>query len=155
MNHPATYSNILGLDLYLNPHWGIDTLCPVAKVFVYEHLNVVLGEPDLWFHGNMFHELLWGPRDLPRSWRPSFHINLSGTNALMWRNFWLPWRGTAMQICHQTGVPLPSKANTLERQINEDDIEGLDRYFGFIPKILFAFANGCLKPDFNLLSQVE
>ena len=93
------YSNQVGHDLYLNPWWGLRTVAPGSASNLYQAMTNLMGVPDLWFNGN-FHELLWGPRDLPRLWRPAFNCNLSA-NGPIYRHYWLPggrrqchWRTT-------------------------------------------------------------
>jgi len=87
MDHVGDFNNKLGLDIYLNPWWGLKTA--FSKDIIYE-LNKNFGEPDLWFN-QMYHELLWGSREIDRIKRPRFCVNLSGTNGIVWRTFYLPW----------------------------------------------------------------
>ncbi len=126
-NHPGDFNTKVGYDIYLNPWWGLQTATSQGLI---EELNTQLGTPDLWFQG-LFHELLWGPRDLPREWRPGFHCNLSATNSKVWRNFWLPWR---LQNTNEIEInKIPIGSNVLDTETRETDREFVIRYHEAIP----------------------
>lgn len=144
-NHPADFMTKCGYDAYLNPWWGVDTARSRELV---HRMGAVLGEPDLWFQG-AFHELLWGPRDLPRSWRPGFHVNVSGTNGKTWRNFWLPWRLKSLQ----EGNSLPYAANVLDENTSWMDVEYVEKYAEAVPKIRSWLKDGIVRAEPWLLAQ--
>lgn len=127
VDHPGDFSNKVGYDLYLNPWWAarlnIDGFG--YDDFLIEAMTDTLGKPDLWFNG-LFHELLWGPRGLDRTFRPGFHANLSGTNAKIWKHFWLPWR--AANYKHATLCDSLFGGNVLHDSLSIGDIVGLELY---------------------------
>lgn len=137
------YSNDVGLDVYLNPWWGIDTLNQTGSKLV-EAMNNIWGEPDLWFQG-LFHELLWGPRDLPKCWRPGFHVNTlryheSCSRKVIWRSFWLPWHGKF--IDDRSLRNFPYAAGLCEAGVSEDDIVTAGIYDKFIPTLRQGLKDG-------------
>lgn len=159
-DHPGDFLTKLGYDIYLNPWWGVRTARSQGLV---QEMDRVLGPADLWFHGGMFHELLWGPRDLPREWRPGFSVNLSGTNSKVWRSFWLPWRmrnfwyprgnGRAASMTppnrpnpdepwNAENPPLPYAANTQDENVLPGDIPYVEKYNAAIPMIRQYLATG-------------
>lgn len=132
VDNPGVFSNIVGDDLYVNPWWALRKInIPRVNAFV-ECMDRTLGPPDLWFTG-LFHELLWGPRHLPRSWRPGFHANLSGHNGVLWRTFWLPWRagrgGKSLTWTDHEGMEHPFAANVTHFDIDfEKDVICMEAY---------------------------
>lgn len=91
MDNPGDFSNKVGDDIYLNPWWALKFQDSVSAEFC-AVMTEVLGPPDLWFQG-LYHQLLWGRRDVSPFWRPSLCVNLSGGNGKLWFKLWLPWRG--------------------------------------------------------------
>jgi hypothetical protein len=143
-DHPGDFLTKCGCDIYLNPWWGARTARSSELI---GRMGAVLGEPDLWFQG-AFHELLWGPRDLPRSWRPGFLVNLSGTDGRLWRNFWLPWRLKSLQ----EDCKLPYAANVLDTETCELDVEYVEKYALAIPKIRHWLETGVIGSTLDLLA---
>lgn len=139
IDNPGVFSNIVGDDLYVNPWWALrKRLNTYARTFV-DCMDRTLGQPDLWFNG-LYHELLWGPRDLPRLWRPSFHANLSGHSGTLYCSFWLPWRAGANEneAIQTSGrhKGMPMAANVLDYKISLSvDVFYMEAYFKEIPKI--------------------
>lgn len=127
-DHPGDFNSKVGCDIYLNPWWGLRSAISQALIL---ELTKQLGEPDLWFQG-LFHELLWGPRDLPRVWRPGFCCNLSGTNGHVWRSFWLPWRFRTEEMI-TSKVPVGS--NVTDEETHGEDVEFVPCYRVGIPAI--------------------
>ena len=131
------YSNQVGHDLYLNPWWGLRTVAPGSASNLYQAMTNLMGVPDLWFNGN-FHELLWGPRDLPRLWRPAFNCNLSA-NGPIYRHYWLPWRAATMSLENDDRpdsgrqVYLPRGCGVQDSGVDTDDVS---YYAGYYRSIL-------------------
>lgn len=120
-NHPGDFCNKLGDDLYLNPWWALGRQDQPGRAFCF-FMDEVFGPPDLWFQGG-FHELLWGPREMGRVWRPSFHANLSGPSGKIYFRLWLPWRGD------MSNPTCPVGANILDTQVDlKKDMAGLFCY---------------------------
>lgn len=160
-DHPGDFLTKCGYDIYLNPWWGVKTARSQDLVF---EMDKVLGTPDLWYQG-VFHELLWGPRDLPRGWRPGFNISLSGTNCRLWRSFWLPWRmhGFWHPSCYPdepkpdadwnaSNPPLPYHANVQDEEVIPKDVAYVERYCEAIPLIRQYLATGKIS---TLLTMAE
>ena len=137
VDNPGAFSNTVGNDLYVNPWWALrKRLGGHANAFV-SCMTHSMGEPDLWFQG-LFHELLWGPRHLPRAWRPGFHANLS-CNGELYCCFWLPWRsgqhGNETFWDHD-GIKMPYACNTQQYDIDfEKDVFHMEAYIRAIPRI--------------------
>ena len=139
IDNPGVFSSMVDNDLYVNPWWALrKRIHPRAAAFV-ACMDQAMGPPDLWFQG-LFHELLWGPRDLPRGWRPSFHANLSGHNGELWNTFWLPWRaGDGVEETFWTdrdGKRYPFAANVSDFNIRFDvDVIRMHGYIDSFPRI--------------------
>lgn len=131
------FTNEVGLDIYYNPWWGLDTASYGGQIMA-KHLDQLFGSPDLWFNG-CFHELLWGPRDLQKGWRPSFHINWSGPQHQYWRQFWLPWEGQL-----QTNPLRPYSCNVRDILINSAHVQGAHDYAKAMPFLQTELASGAV-----------
>ena len=131
-DHPGDFTNQVGWDLYLNPWWGVrrPQLNAAAQRLV-TVLDTGLGAPDLWFNGT-YHELLWGPRDVPSNWRPCFWIALSGGDGALYNHFWLPWRG-GIDLSKTTETwPHIAYGHVLDEKINDLDLEGVRVYISVV-----------------------
>lgn len=131
MHDRHVFSSQVGQDTYYNPWWGLETLIDLGARELVEAMAKTWGQPDIWFHGG-YHELLWGPRDIHRRWRPGFHVNLSGTNNHIWRSFWLPWRGT---LRFEGDTYYPYASNVSDNCVILDDIKIVPAYNEFIPHL--------------------
>lgn len=140
-NHPGSFNNQVGEDLYLNPWWGLDT---IHSWSFKASLREAFGEPDLWFNG-CFHELLWGPREVPKAYRPQFHVNLSGPQGRIYRSFWLPWR--ASHLVNTT----PYAANVQDDVCNVSETPAINRYAEMLPRIIDAYSAGYYNTVMTLL----
>jgi hypothetical protein len=133
-DHPGDFSHQVGWDLYLNPWWGRrrPQLAYQARRLL-DYLDVELGEPDLW-HQGCFHELLWGPRDVPRNWRPAFYCSVSGGNGMLHSHLWLPWQGGVRirQGCLDGEWPHLHSGHTLDHEVSTLDLEGAAVYISVV-----------------------
>ena len=136
------YENVVGRDLYLDPWWALENVLSEDAKILTDRLTERLGEPDLWFN-NAFHVLLWGPRPIHRSWRPSFHANRTDVVGKLWVKFWLPWRAGRWGDGPLNERGLPYGANLLQEDVMlPEDLEALERYVQIAPYIEKIYSGG-------------
>lgn len=143
-NHPGDYNRKVGCDIYLNPWWGLDV---AASQELIHTLHEKLGPADYWDQ-ECCPEVLWGPRDFPRHWRPGFVCNLSGTNKQIWSQFWLPWRMKSLMEGN-----LPYACNVHDKDTRPEDIGYAFRFVECIPLIREGLRTGKFRSFAPMLSQ--